>query len=60
MWEKRHPHWQVYGAAARDAVLEWAGDWSKFKEFPHVQLASGGNPLRVMSPQEIRTMVQQL
>lgn len=60
MWDKRHSHWQVYGAAARDAGLEWAGDWSKFKEFPHVQLASGGNPLRVMSPQEIRTMVQQL
>lgn len=60
MWEKRHPHWQVYGAAARDAGLEWAGDWTKFKEFPHVQLASGGNPLRVLRPEEVRAMVQQL
>ena len=60
MWEKRHPHWQVYGTAIRNSGLEWAGDWTKFKEFPHAQLASGGNPLRVLRPEEVRAMVQQL
>jgi peptidoglycan L-alanyl-D-glutamate endopeptidase CwlK len=60
MWEKRHPHWQIYGAGARNAGLEWAGDWKKFKEYPHTQLASGGNPLKVLRPDEVKAMVQQL
>ncbi len=29
--------WQGYGALAGDLGLEWAGHWSSFTEFPHVQ-----------------------
>lgn len=30
--------WKRYGKAAKAAGLEWAGDWTRFIEYPHVQL----------------------
>jgi peptidoglycan L-alanyl-D-glutamate endopeptidase CwlK len=30
--------WQRVGAIGKACGLEWAGDWKKFKEFPHFQL----------------------
>lgn len=33
-----HGAWQVYGRVAADVGLEWAGTWTKFCEFPHIQL----------------------
>jgi peptidoglycan LD-endopeptidase CwlK len=32
--------WNQYGACARLAGLEWAGDWTRMREFPHVQMPS--------------------
>lgn len=29
--------WQKYGKCAREAGLEWGGDWPKFKDAPHCQ-----------------------
>jgi len=29
--------WQEYGCAAVLCGLEWAGNWTRFKEFPHIQ-----------------------
>lgn len=29
--------WQRYGKIAVDLGLEWAGHWTSFKEYPHVQ-----------------------
>lgn len=37
MWDPTHPHWQVLGKTARALGLEWAGDWKRFKEYPHFQ-----------------------
>jgi peptidoglycan L-alanyl-D-glutamate endopeptidase CwlK len=54
MWKSTHEHWQVYGEAVREVSLEWAGDWRRFREFPHAQMASGGNPIRVLSPEEVK------
>lgn len=41
------PNWQVdrrwgrAGAIGRELGLEWGGDWSSFKDYPHFQLAFG-------------------
>jgi len=42
--------WKIYGEAVNQAGLNWAGDWVKFKEYPHAQLRMGSNPLRVYDP----------
>jgi peptidoglycan L-alanyl-D-glutamate endopeptidase CwlK len=36
--EVSDPVWQQFGQLAREAGLEWAGDWVSFKEAPHVQM----------------------
>lgn len=33
--------WRSVGAIGRACGLEWAGDWKKFKEFPHFQFTGG-------------------
>lgn len=33
--------WQKIGAIGKSVGLEWAGDWVKFKEFPHFQYTGG-------------------
>lgn len=33
--------WQKLGAIGKSIGLEWAGDWVKFKEFPHFQYTGG-------------------
>lgn len=38
MWEADHPYWQKLGAIGRSLGLEWAGDWKRFREYPHFQL----------------------
>ncbi len=30
--------WKQIGAIGKELGLQWAGDWKKFKEFPHFQL----------------------
>ena len=34
--------------------MNWAGDWTGFREYPHAQLKPGGNPLKTMGPEEIK------
>jgi peptidoglycan L-alanyl-D-glutamate endopeptidase CwlK len=36
--------WQRVGELGEGAGLEWAGRWTKFREFPHFQY-TGGKPL---------------
>jgi peptidoglycan L-alanyl-D-glutamate endopeptidase CwlK len=33
--------WQRVGELGKSVGLEWAGDWKKFKEFPHFQYTGG-------------------
>lgn len=33
--------WQAIGAIGKACGLEWAGDWKRFKEFPHFQYTDG-------------------
>lgn len=58
-WEyaSNRPLWESYGEAVRQCGLEWAGDWTSFREYPHAQLGAGGNPLRMHDPEEIRELL---
>jgi peptidoglycan L-alanyl-D-glutamate endopeptidase CwlK len=33
--------WQTIGRLGKAVGLEWAGDWTRFKEFPHFQWTGG-------------------
>ena len=33
--------WQKIGAIGKSCGLEWAGDWKRFKEYPHFQWTGG-------------------
>lgn len=37
-WDDSNPVWEIAGKLAESCGLEWAGRWSKFREYPHVQL----------------------
>ena len=40
-WDVKEEVWQQVGALGKAAGLEWAGDWKKFKEYPHFQYTGG-------------------
>lgn len=33
--------WQTVGALGKTSGMEWAGDWTRFREFPHFQMTGG-------------------
>jgi len=41
VWNSKDPVWQDVGRLGKEAGLEWAGDWKRFKEFPHFQYTGG-------------------
>ena len=41
VWDVKDPVWQEVGKLGKAAGLEWAGDWKRFKEFPHFQYTGG-------------------
>jgi peptidoglycan L-alanyl-D-glutamate endopeptidase CwlK len=38
-WSKSHPAWLKAAAVGKRLGLSWAGDWVRFKEWPHFELA---------------------
>lgn len=40
-WNAKDEVWQTVGKLGKQAGLEWAGDWKKFKEYPHFQYTGG-------------------
>jgi peptidoglycan L-alanyl-D-glutamate endopeptidase CwlK len=40
--------WAKVGQLGKKAGLEWAGDWTSFREFPHFQLTAGDTVLGLM------------
>jgi D-alanyl-D-alanine carboxypeptidase. len=38
IWDAKHPHWAIAGNLAPQHGLEWAGTWTRFREFPHIQV----------------------
>jgi len=41
VWDSKDAIWQRIGSIGKAAGLEWAGDWKRFKEFPHFQYTGG-------------------
>jgi peptidoglycan L-alanyl-D-glutamate endopeptidase CwlK len=46
VWDSKKPEdltlWQLYGRLSVEAGFEWAGNWKKFREFPHIQEPGAG------------------
>lgn len=38
MWNAAHPAWKELGEIGVSIGLEWAGNWKRFREYPHFQL----------------------
>ena len=43
VWDAENDIWQKVGDFGIAAGLEWAGNWTKFKEMPHFQYTNGLN-----------------
>jgi peptidoglycan L-alanyl-D-glutamate endopeptidase CwlK len=41
VWDAKNSIWQDVGRIGKAAGLEWAGDWQRFKEYPHFQYTGG-------------------
>jgi len=41
IWNSSHPVWQRIGNNGKAVGLEWAGEWKRFREYPHFQYTSG-------------------
>ena len=41
VWDSKNSIWQDVGRIGKAAGLEWAGDWKRFKEYPHFQYTGG-------------------
>lgn len=52
------PDYKIYGEAVRSVGMQWAGDWTNFREFPHAQLRIGSNPLKTMTAVEVRELLK--
>ncbi len=46
--------WDKYGVLAEQHGFEWAGRWRSFREYPHVQIAGAGSPLKGRTPNEVK------
>ena len=42
-WNVKDEVWQTIGKLGKAEGLEWAGDWKRFKEYPHFQYTGGLN-----------------
>ncbi len=41
IWNSSHPVWQRIGNNGKGVGLEWAGEWKRFREYPHFQYTCG-------------------
>jgi peptidoglycan L-alanyl-D-glutamate endopeptidase CwlK len=41
VWDAKDPVWQTVGKLGKEAGLEWAGDWKRFREMAHFQYTGG-------------------
>lgn len=41
VWDTKNSLWHDVGRIGKAAGLEWAGDWKRFKEYPHFQYTGG-------------------
>lgn len=41
VWDDKDPIWQQVGKIGEACGLEWAGRWTRFREYPHFQFTGG-------------------
>jgi len=51
--------WDAYGECVVQVGMDWAGNWSTFRERPHAQLRPGSNPLKAMTSDRIHDILSQ-
>jgi len=58
-WNYLHAknEWDAYGECVRQVGMYWAGDWTRYREYPHAQLREGSNPLKKYEPDDIHGML---
>jgi len=49
---------RILGDESICARLYWAGDWQSFREYPHSQLQPGGNPLKMLTPDQAYSILE--
>ena len=52
-WDVKDEVWQKIGALGKAQGLEWAGDWKRFKEYPHFQYTGGLNLAQLQQGKKI-------
>jgi peptidoglycan L-alanyl-D-glutamate endopeptidase CwlK len=52
-WDGSNSIWAKVGALGKEAGLEWAGDWLKFKELAHFQYTSGKTIAQLKAGEQI-------
>jgi len=53
LWEDYWPEWDIYGETVKAVGLNWAGSWTRFREFPHTQDSPTPNPLHVYGVNQV-------
>lgn len=55
VWGTNHPDdlamWELYGRLGQEVGFEWAGTWTTFREFPHLQEPGAGWKELIRQPQ---------
>lgn len=46
-------YWNQVGFYAEKQDLHWAGRWTRFREYPHIQYRVGSNPLKMFDPDTV-------
>jgi LysM repeat protein len=61
-WDVSHPGWAHAGALGKSVGLEWGGDWTGFKDWPHFQYTGGLSLARCRSlfPQGLELLWQRV
>ena len=52
-WDGSNSIWAKVGALGKEAGLEWAGDWLKFKELAHFQYTGGKTIAQLKAGEQI-------
>lgn len=39
VWDASNPVWKILGGIGKSVGLNWAGDWKRFREYPHFEVS---------------------
>lgn len=59
-YQNNKKSWNIYGNIAEKLGLNWGGSWKSFKDYPHCQLISGGNPTDYYTPEKMENKLRKM